>query len=71
MFGRSQGGQIMLNICIEDHQFQPKNFWNGRWRSQWHITFTNNAIAPCELKGLLKAQVRIYMIEPCEILIVS
>jgi len=60
VFGRSQGAQIMLNICIEDHQFQPKNFWNGRWRSQWHITFTNNASAPCELKGLLKAQIHYY-----------
>lgn len=58
VFGRSQSGQITLNICIEDHQFQPKNFWNGRWRSQWHVTFTPGSGSACELKGVLKAQVR-------------
>lgn len=58
VFARSQGAQITLSICIEDHQFQPKNFWNGRWRSLWHITFTNNSATSCELKGVLKAQVK-------------
>lgn len=59
VFGRSQSGQITLNVCIEDHQFQPKNFWNGRWRSQWHVTFTPGSGGACELKGVLKAQVYI------------
>ncbi len=27
VFGRSQGNQITLTVCIEDHQFQPNNFW--------------------------------------------
>lgn len=58
VFGRSQGAQISLSICIEDHQFQPKNFWNGRWRSLWHVTFTNNGTTTCEIKGVLKAQVK-------------
>lgn len=57
VFGRSQNGQITLNVAIEDHQFQPKNFWNGRWRSQWHITFTPGSGSASELKGVLKAQV--------------
>lgn len=57
VFGRSQNGQVTLNVCIEDHQFQPKNFWNGRWRSQWHITFTPGSGSASELKGVLKVQV--------------
>jgi capping protein alpha len=61
VFGRSQGQQITLTICIEDHQFQPKNYWNGRWRSQWNITFQpGNGSVSTELKGLLKVQVHYY-----------
>lgn len=56
VFGKLQGNQISLVICIEDHQFQPKNYWNGRWRSQWHVTFQTGS-ANAELKGFLKLQV--------------
>lgn len=56
VFGKTQGGQITLTVCIEDHQFQPKNYWNGRWRSQWSVTLQpDNGCA--ELKGMLKLQV--------------
>ncbi|XP_011196647.1 F-actin-capping protein subunit alpha [Zeugodacus cucurbitae] len=59
VFGKTQGGQITLTVCIEDHQFQPKNYWNGRWRSQWSVTLQpGNGNA--ELKGVLKLQVHYY-----------
>ncbi|KAG8237077.1 hypothetical protein J437_LFUL005184 [Ladona fulva] len=57
VFGRSQGSTITLIACIEDHQFQPKNYWNGRWRSQWSVAFTSGA---AELRGILKVQVHYY-----------
>ncbi|TDG50907.1 hypothetical protein AWZ03_002562 [Drosophila navojoa] len=59
VFGKSQGNQITLTICIEDHQFQPKNYWNGRWRSQWHVSFQPGC-GLAELKGVLKVQVHYY-----------
>lgn len=59
VFGKSQGNQVTLTICIEDHQFQPKNYWNGRWRSQWHVTFQTGS-GSADLKGVLKVQVHYY-----------
>ncbi|KAK4885105.1 hypothetical protein RN001_001376 [Aquatica leii] len=58
VFGRSSAGIITITACVEDHQFQPKNFWNGRWRSQWFITFNGNSTA--EVRGILKVQVHYY-----------
>ncbi|VEN47159.1 unnamed protein product [Callosobruchus maculatus] len=58
VFGRTQNGVTMLTACIEDHQFQPKNYWNGRWRSVWQATLEGNS--PVELRGVLKVQVHYY-----------
>ncbi|ERL88094.1 F-actin-capping protein subunit alpha [Dendroctonus ponderosae] len=58
VIGRNNGGVVTLTACIEDHQFQPKNFWNGRWRSQWYITL--NGTSSAELRGVLKVQVHYY-----------
>ncbi|XP_074644617.1 F-actin-capping protein subunit alpha-like [Tubulanus polymorphus] len=59
VFGSSSGGNITLNVCIESHQFSPQNFWNGRWRSTWTVTFPKSG-GTAELKGLLKIQVHYY-----------
>lgn len=52
-------GNITLTACIEDHQFQPKNFWNGRWRSVWTVSFSPSS-GNAELRGSLKVQVHYY-----------
>jgi len=53
VYGAS-GGRTTITVCIEDHKFNPQNFWNGRWRSQWTITIGSGS---AELKGVLKVQV--------------
>lgn len=53
---KNEDGKAIV-ACIEDHQFQPKNLWNGRWRSVWTLQLENGQ---AEVQGLLKVQVHYY-----------
>jgi len=61
VFANVDDGLLTLSACIEDHQFQPNNYCNGRWRSVWSLTFNpkelNNAY---DLEGCVKVQVHYY-----------
>lgn len=57
VYGSSAGAGTQLTVCIEDHKFNPNNFWNGRWRSEWTVAVSGGS---AELKGTLKAQVHYY-----------
>lgn len=59
VFGRTKDKKIILVACIEDHLFQPNNYWNGRWRSQWSVTVDPSG-GSVEANGLIKVQVHYY-----------
>ena len=31
VYGQSEGGKVTIIICVEDHEFQSRNHWGGRW----------------------------------------
>lgn len=59
VYGKDSGDDVTLIICIEDHKFQPQNFWNGKWRSEWMVTFPASG-GSASVKGLFKLQVHYY-----------
>lgn len=60
VFSSSKDDVITLNACLEGHQFQPKKFWNGRWRSVWNISFNPNKDKQAQLNGLIRLHVHYY-----------
>lgn len=60
VFSSYKNGVVTLNACLEGHQFQPKKFWNGRWRSVWNISFDPTKDKQAELRGLIRLHVHYY-----------
>lgn len=44
-------------ILIEDHEFQPQNRWNGKWRSEWMLSVEDTKVS---LRGGTKVHVHYY-----------
>jgi len=55
---KNDHGQNVVTVCISSSKYNPSNFWNGRWRSLWTVTFGNSGQA--QLVGTVKVTVHYY-----------
>eukprot|EP01098_Paradermamoeba_levis_P000284 TRINITY_DN1028_c0_g1_i1.p1 TRINITY_DN1028_c0_g1~~TRINITY_DN1028_c0_g1_i1.p1 ORF type:complete len:313 (-),score=80.29 TRINITY_DN1028_c0_g1_i1:126-974(-) len=58
VYGSKSGAQHVVTVCISSAKFNPSNFWNGRWRSVWKISFKPGS--EVTLEGLLRVNVHYY-----------
>jgi len=58
VYGKKEGKQYKITICISAARFSPTNFWNGRWRSTWQATFGESGQA--NLDGKLQVNVHYF-----------
>lgn len=58
VYGKQEGGKNVITVCVSAAKFNPRNFWNGRWRSKWVCTFANNG--EVSIAGTVRANVHYY-----------
>jgi capping protein alpha len=58
VYGKKENG-ITLTVCISAQKFNPGNFWNGRWRSFYTVSFKDGA-SSAELKATYKINIHYY-----------
>eukprot|EP00033_Pygsuia_biforma_P000474 GCRY01000560.1.p1 GENE.GCRY01000560.1~~GCRY01000560.1.p1 ORF type:complete len:286 (-),score=54.03 GCRY01000560.1:222-1079(-) len=40
VYGKTNDSNTELIVCLSSAKFNPGNFWNGRWRSVWKVSFS-------------------------------
>jgi len=59
VYGKVEDDQVTITVCIEDHKYNPNNFWNGKWKSKWEVKFPT-AGGFAKVEGQMSAQVHYY-----------
>jgi len=57
-YGAKNGSDFTITVCISSAKFNPNNFWNGRWRSVWTLTFKSGG--EVAIKGNIRVNVHYY-----------
>jgi len=57
-YGKREGGQHVITLCLSSFRFNPSNYWNGRWRSQWTCKFSPGQ--NINLNGQIRVNVHYY-----------
>jgi len=57
-YGKKEGGQYVITLCLSSFRFNPSNYWNGRWRSQWTCKFSPGQ--NINLTGQIRVNVHYY-----------
>jgi len=58
VYGKKDGRNFVITICISSAKFNPNNFWNGRWRAVWTCKFAPGGAI--EINGKLRVNVHYY-----------
>jgi len=58
VYAKKEGGQTKITIAISSSKFNPNNFYNGRWRSTWTVSFGSSGQATIE--GKMQVNVHYY-----------
>jgi len=59
IYGKVEDDLVTITVCIEDHKYNPNNFWNGKWKSKWDVKFPT-AGGYAKVEGTMSAQVHYY-----------
>jgi capping protein alpha len=60
VYSKKDSGNYVLLLCISSAKFEPKNYWTGRWRSVWTITFPSSGNGDVKIQGKVKIDVHYY-----------
>jgi len=62
VYGKKQGNQYQVIVAISASKFNPNNYWNGRWRSTWTVTFspTPQGQSQASIEGKVQVNVHYY-----------
>jgi len=60
VYGGMDGNYVKITVCIEDHKYNPNNFWNGKWISKWELTFSESEGSLGQMNGMMSVKVHYY-----------